>query len=175
MTQTECGFLHREAMVKRTLLPSYCCFLLLAGCVSVGNPDLSDDATIARIMVGETTKEQVTALLGRPADQRSTEIGEATREWWSYSYASATINPLEYLLLYGLWINGIGLYDTRYDLRLLFDDKGIVSSLSLLTTAYDMGGPTSAMRVTGIADNTIGVAGPSGRTIRFVDKVEYRD
>jgi hypothetical protein len=32
----------------------------------------------------------------------------------------------------------------------------------------------SAMQVTGIAD-TIGVAGPSGRTIRFVDKVDYQD
>ena len=167
-----------ERMVKRSMRALWqgsCCFLLLAGCVSIGNPDLADDATMARITAGETTKQQVGILLGQPADQGAIQIADATREWWSYSYASATINPLEYILLYGFWTNGIGLYDSRYDLRLSFDDKGIVNSLSLLTTSYDMGGPTSAMRVTAIADNTIGVAGPSGRTIRFVDKVEYRD
>jgi hypothetical protein len=165
-------------MVKRsmrTLWQGYSCFLLLVGCVSIGNPGLTDDATIARITVGETTKQQVGMLLGQPADQGAIQIADATREWWSYSYASTTINPLEYILLYGFWTNGIGLYDIRYDLRLSFDDKGIVSGLSLLSTSYDMGGPMSAMRVTGIADNTIGVAGPSGRTVRFVDKVEYRD
>ena len=52
---------------------------------------------------------------------------------------------------------------------------GIVSGLSFLKTSYDMGGPVHATLVTGIADNTIGGAGPAGRTVRFVDKVEYRN
>ena len=77
-------------------------------------------------------------------------------------------------MLYGLWTNGIGLFDTRYDLFLSFDYKGIVSGLSLLKTSYDMGSPVRSTRVTAVADNTIGVAGPTGRTVRFVDKVEYR-
>ena len=114
-------------------------------------------------------------LLGRPADQRSIELGVATREWWAYEYATAAINPLDYIFLYGFWTNGIGLFDSRYDLKLSFNDKGVVSGLSLLTTSYEMGGPVSTMQVTGTADRTIGVAGPAGRTVRFVDKVEYRD
>lgn len=150
-------------------------YMWLAGCVAIGNSTLADEKAMDRITVGETTKAEIMTFLGPPADQRSIKIGDATRESWFYSYASATINPLEYLLLYGLWTNGIGLFDTRYDLFLSFDYKGIVSGLSLLKTSYDMGGPVNIMRVTGIADNTIGVAGPSGRTIRFVDKVEYRD
>jgi hypothetical protein len=151
------------------------CVLLLAGCVSVGNPNLADDAMMGRIRVGETTKQEIEALLGRPAEQRSIEISEATREWWSYEYATARINPLDYIFLYGFWTNGIGLFDTRYDLKLSFNYKGIVNGLSLATTSYEMGGPVSTMQVTGTADRTIGVAGPAGRTVRFVDKVEYRD
>jgi hypothetical protein len=149
--------------------------VLLAGCVSIGNRQVADETTIGHIKVGETTKDEIAALLGRPADQRTIEMGGAAREWWSYDYATATINPLEYILLYGFWTNGIGLFDNRYDLKLFFNDKGIVNGLSWLTTSYDMGGPVNTMQVTATADRTIGVAGPAGRTVRFVDKVEYRE
>jgi hypothetical protein len=148
---------------------------LFGGCVSIGNPILADEAILAHIKVGETTKQEVATLLGRPTDQRSIEIGEATREWWSYEYASAGINPLEYIFLYGLWTNGVGMFDTRYDLKLSFNHNNIVNGLSWSTTHYDMGGPLRAMQVVDTADRTIGVAGPAGRTVRFVDKVEYRD
>ncbi|MGE0277155.1 MAG: hypothetical protein AB7G68_21405 [Nitrospiraceae bacterium] len=147
---------------------------LLAGCVAIGSPELADEKAMDRITVGETTKADIVTFLGPPPERRSIEIGHATRESWSYSYASATINPLEYLLLYGLWTNGIGLFDTRYDLFLSFDYKGVVSGLSLLKTSYDMGSPVRSTHVTAVADNTIGVAGPTGRTVRFVDKVDYR-
>ncbi|MEX5220066.1 MAG: hypothetical protein NW701_19770 [Nitrospira sp.] len=147
---------------------------LLAGCVAIGSPELADEKAMDRITVGETTKADIVTFLGPPAERRSIEIGHATKESWSYSYASATINPLEYLLLYGLWTNGIGLFDTRYDLFLSFDYKGVVSGLSLLKTSYDMGSPVRSTHVTAVADNTIGVAGPTGRTVRFVDRVDYR-
>ncbi len=161
-------------IVKQMLGHGVLC-LLLAGCVEIGNRNLTDETLMGRITVGETNKQDITTLLGQPDSARSIDIGEATRESWSYSYASATINPLEYLLLYGFWTNGIGSFDTRYDLFVSFDFKGIVSGLSFLTTSYDMGGPVHATRVTGVADNTIGVAGPAGTTVRFVDKVEYRN
>lgn len=154
---------------------AYCGILLATGCVSIGNRQVADETTIGQIKVGETTKNEVATLLGQPADQRSIEIGGAARESWSYEYATATINPLEYIFLYGFWTNGIGLFDTRYDLKLSFNYKGIVSGLSWLTTSYEMGGPVSTMQVSATADRTIGVAGPSGRTVRFVDKVDYRD
>ena len=162
-------------IVTRAWLVGCCCVVLLAGCVSIGNRQVADETTIGHIKVGETTKDEVAALLGRPADQRTIEIGGAAREWWSYEYATATINPLEYIFLYGFWTNGIGLFDNRYDLKLSFNDKGIVRGLSWVTTSYEMGGPVSTMQVSATADRTIGVAGPAGRTVRFVDKVEYRD
>src|SRR5262245_24669735 len=94
--------------------------LLLAACVSTGNSDLASDQTVNQLKVGQTNKQQVRSLLGDPNSQHAIEMGEATREWWYYSYASATINPIEYILLYGFFFNGIGLYDVRHDLGVFF-------------------------------------------------------
>lgn len=73
--------------------------LLLAGCVSAGHSGLADQAALAQIMVWETTRQQVLALLGEPSASRVTEHAGAAREWWAYSYSTATINPLDYLFL----------------------------------------------------------------------------
>lgn len=148
--------------------------LLLAGCVSTGNSELANDATIAQIKVGETTKEQVASLLGEATIQRSVEMRGWTTEWWAYSYAASTINPLDYLLLYGFFFNGIGLYDTRYDLSLFFDHRGIVRSISRLKTDYDMGRPFASMRVSSVVNTTIGFPAGGREPIRFEDRLEYR-
>lgn len=77
--------------------------LLLSGCVSIGNSDLASDQTMANIQVGETTRQQVMNLLGEPDGQMLIEMGGSTREWWSYTHASAVINPIDFILLYGLF------------------------------------------------------------------------
>jgi outer membrane protein assembly factor BamE (lipoprotein component of BamABCDE complex) len=148
--------------------------VLLAGCVSTGNSNLADDRTMEQIQVGKTTKQQVTSLLGDPASQRSIEMGGWTREWWGYSYASATINPLDYLLLYGFFYNGLGLYDTQYDLGVYFDHRGIVSSLSTLKTDYDMGGPLTSPRVSTVAGTLMGFPETAREPVRFEIKMESR-
>ncbi len=101
-------------------------------------------------------------------------MGRRTREWWAYSYGSSVINPLEYLLLYGFFFNGIGLHDTRYDLSLFFDHRGIVSSVSSLKTEYDMGSPVTSLRVPSVANYTIGFPGAAKEPVRFEDRMEYR-
>lgn len=161
--------------MTRALWSAFGCVLLLAGCVSAGNPHVTNDATLALIRVGETTKSQVLALLGLPEDQRSIEMAQSTKEWWRYTYATAVINPLDYLLLYGFWVNGIGTFDHQYDLSLYFDDKGVVSSLSLLSTSYDLGGPVHQIQVSSSREMAISRAGPTGATVRFVDAMEYRE
>jgi len=148
--------------------------LLLAGCVSTGNSDLASDQTMAQIKVGETTKQQVAALLGEPASQRTIEMGGWTREWWSYNHAASVINPLDYIFLYGFFFNGIGLYDTRYDVGVFFDHQGIVSSLSRLKTDYDMGRPFSSKRVASVANKTMGFPEASKAPVRYEDKAEYQ-
>ena len=148
--------------------------LLLAGCVSVGNSSLAEQATLGQIKVGQTTRQQVLALLGEPVQARRTEHAGLAREWWAYERASSVINPFEYLLLYGFWTNGVGLFDTRQDLHVFFDANGIVRSFTLQTTSYDMGSPLSAMHVTSTAAHTMLVGGRTDRPIGFTDKMEYR-
>jgi outer membrane protein assembly factor BamE (lipoprotein component of BamABCDE complex) len=148
--------------------------LWVTGCVSTGNSNLADNQTMAQITVGKTTKQQVASLLGDPSNQRSIEMGGWTREWWGYSYASAKINPLEYLLLYGFLYNGVGLYDTQYDLGVYFDHRGIVSSLSTLKTDYDMGSPFTSPRVSTVAGTMMGFPETAREPVRFEIKMESR-
>lgn len=147
--------------------------LLVFGCVSTGNSDLASDETMAKIQVGETTTNQVMDLLGKPDRQMTTEMGGSTKEWWSYTYASAVINPIDYILLYGFWFNGIGMYDTEYDVGVFFD-QGVVSSLSRLKTDYDMGRPFSTLQVSSGSSNTMGSAVPDKKLIIYEDRMEVR-
>ena len=136
--------------------------MLLAGCVSAGNELLLNEATVGQIKAGETTKAQVTALLGEPTYQRSTLVSGYTYEWWSYSLATSTINPLEYILLVGFFFNGIGLPDERRDLHLSISPDGIVTGLYQQVTAYDMGGLFSPLSVTSRTKTSVGL--PNQRT-----------
>ena len=144
------------------------------GCVSTGNSDLADDQTMAKITVGDTNKQQVTSFLGTPDSRRAIEVGGGTREWWSYTYASATINPVDYILLYGFFFNGIGLYDTRYDVEVFFDPNGIVSSLSRMKTDYDMGGPFASLQITSVGNITTRISEMSKEPVHFEERMESR-
>lgn len=148
--------------------------LLFTGCVALGNADLADDAMIARIHVGETTKQQVAALLGEPTDRRSTELLGYTHEWFHYRYTVSTINPLEYLFLFGFLVNGIGLPDTHYELHVFFDPNGTVTGLARQTTAYDMGGPFIPLRVTSLTATAASFAGRPGGPMLFKDTIEFQ-
>jgi hypothetical protein len=118
--------------------------------------------------------QQVASLLGEPDSRRVIVLGGAAREWWSYAYASAAINPIEYLLLYGLFFNGIGTYDTRYDLGVFFDQRGLVTGLSRTKTDYDMGRPFSSGQVTGLSEKVLGYPEFTKDPIRFTDRSEFR-
>jgi len=133
--------------------------MLLGGCLSFGNEMLLDETTVAQIKAGETTKAQVTALLGEPTYQRSTQVFGYTYEWWSYKVTTSTINPLEYILLVGFFFNGIGLPDERRDLHLSINPDGIVTGLHQQVTAYDMGGLFSPLSVTSRTKTSAGLQG----------------
>ncbi len=159
--------------MKRRMLVGLSCFLL-AGCVSFGDSSLLNEATIAQIKVGQTTKDQVVALLGEPTDRRSAGLSGYTHEWWAYSLSTSTINPLEYLFLVGFFFNGIGLPDTRRDLNLVFSPDGIVTGLFQQTTSYDMGGPLIPLSVTSDSISTVGFPGqPTGPT-RYADQLHVQ-
>ena len=149
--------------------------MVLSGCVSIGNSNLASDETMEHIQVGETTRQQVMNLLGEPDSQIMIDVRGSTREWWSYTYASAVINPIDYILLYGLLFNGIGLYDTRYDVGVFFDYRGIVSSLSRVQTDYDMGGPFTSLHVSNVSNKTMGFSEPAKRPVHYEDRMEFRN
>ena len=85
------------------------------------------------------------------------------------------INPIDYMLLYGLFFNGIGLYDTRYDVGIFFDHRGVVSSLSRIKTDYDMGNPFASLHVSSVSNKTMGFSKPSKQPVRYEDRMEFRD
>ena len=146
--------------------------MLLAGCVSVGNERLLDETTVAQIKAGETTKAQVTTLLGEPTYQRSTQVSGYTYEWWSYNVATSTINPLEYILLVGLFFNGLGLPDERRDLHLSISPDGIVTGLHQQVTAYDMGGPFSPLSVTSRTRTSVGLPSQPSDPTQYEGKMQ---
>jgi outer membrane protein assembly factor BamE (lipoprotein component of BamABCDE complex) len=147
--------------------------LVLSACVSTGHSELASDETMAHVQVGETTKQEIMVLLGQPDGQLTTEMTGFTREWWSYSYASAVIDPLDYMLLYGLWFNGIGMYDTRYDVAMVFDHRGVLSSLSRTKTDYDMGRPFASGQVSSVSSKTIGFPEAGKQPMTFEDKLQF--
>ena len=149
--------------------------LVLSGCLSIGHSDLASDQTMASIRVGETTREQVMNVLGEPDSQMLIDVRGSRREWWSYTYASAVVNPIDYILLYGLFFNGIGMYDTRYDVGVFFDHRGVVSSLSRLKTDYEMGGPFASLHVSSVSDKTMGFSEPATQSVHYADRMEFQN
>jgi hypothetical protein len=164
--------IHRHSVSLSHWLIVSC--VVLSGCVSVGNSRVASDQIMADIHVGETTRDQVKNLLGEPDSQISVDIGGSTREWWSYTYASAVINPIEYLLLYGLFFNGIGMFDTRYDVGVFFDHHEVVRSLSRVKSDYDMGSPFAPLRVSSVSNKTTGSPEPGRQSIHYEDTIEFR-
>lgn len=131
----------------------------LAGCISTGDARLFNDATVAQIKPGETTKGQVIALLGEPTYQREATMSGHAYEWWGYAAEQSTVNPLDYLLLVGLFFNGIGTPDDRRDLHLFFDPDGVLTHVHQQMTAYETGGLWSSLNVTSKTTNVLGRGG----------------
>ena len=124
------------------------CALALAGCISLGNDHLLNDSTMTQIKPGETTKAQVSSLLGEPDYRRQTTMAGHTYEWWAYDAERSVVNPLEYLLLVGFFFNGIGTPDDRWDLHLFIDPDGVVTHVHRQKTGYDTGSIISSQNIT---------------------------
>lgn len=70
-------------------------------------------------------------------------------------------------------MNGFGLFDVRHDVQVFFDPAGTVRSLSIQTTAYEIGGPFQSLRVSSTATVTMTYGGRSGAPISFTDRAEF--
>jgi outer membrane protein assembly factor BamE (lipoprotein component of BamABCDE complex) len=148
--------------------------VFLTGCISIGNERLADDALVAKIKAGETTKDQVASLLGEPARKRSSISMGYTHEWWSYTYSSYMGNPWSYVLPYEFFVNGIGTPDVQRELDIFYGPDGTVTTRSLVTTSYELSGPYSWSKVESTAKVEALPSG-LGTPVQFEDKVGYQD
>jgi outer membrane protein assembly factor BamE (lipoprotein component of BamABCDE complex) len=148
--------------------------VFLTGCISIGNERLADDALVAKIKAGETTKDQVASLLGEPARKRSSISMGYTHEWWSYTYSSYMGNPWSYVLPYEFFVNGIGTPDVQRELDIFYGPDGTVTTRSLVTTSYELSGPYSWSKVASTA-KVESLPSGLGTPVQFEDKVGYQD
>ncbi len=145
------------------------------GCaVSSGTAKLDSSDLPTQLKPGESTKDQVIALLGEPWKRRVVESKGYPHEWWEYEFKASTINPLDYLLLVGFFRNGIGAYDRETVLTIAFDTDGKIASLLYQQSSYDNGGMTSPTVVKSRAVTDIVPSRLAPRAVHYEDSLEAR-
>jgi hypothetical protein len=82
--------------------------LVMAGCATVGNPAVKDEAIVDQILVGTSQKADVSRLLGKPTSTSVMNHNGMVREWWIYSDAKHETNPLMYVPVIGLFVMASG-------------------------------------------------------------------
>lgn len=91
----------KNSIRKTVAAFSLSCFLGLAGCASGGNESIKNEtaASVAqKIHDGVTTKEQVRALFGDPAQTGFTDSGH---EQWQYAFTDTHDSAMNFIPLYG--------------------------------------------------------------------------
>ena len=150
--------------------------LWLIGCVSMGNNSLRNDSALQQIVVGKSVRSDVHQILGEPRERRSIPLGPVTDkvsyEWWGYSYSRSVINPLDYLLLVGFFVNGIGLPDMQRDVQIFFEPDGTVRSVRDQTTHYDLGVIRENRVASSIKTETLLTPLRRDRAIRYEERVD---
>jgi outer membrane protein assembly factor BamE (lipoprotein component of BamABCDE complex) len=74
---------------------------MIIGCASVGRP--IDQAAADKIVKGQTTREQVGAMLGSP--DRIAKLGNGDTMYY-YSYARASAKPASFIPIFGPLVGG---------------------------------------------------------------------
>jgi outer membrane protein assembly factor BamE (lipoprotein component of BamABCDE complex) len=110
----------------------------LISCTTVDNPALLEEERLQQIRLGETTKAQVEALLGRPMTMSQTLIDGGQIETWIYNYGRAETNPLLFVPIIGLGvaISGNGITAEGRSLIVGFAPNGTVRTLTRSKSQY---------------------------------------
>ena len=111
------------------------CVLLFSGCSSVRGPKI-DSSTLYKIKVGETTKQDVVTLLGKPMDIEHTENNE---ESYLYEKVLTKANVPVYCTVGEIFLIGFFIPECYKDhltnevtrLNIIFDEADIVKKRSL--------------------------------------------
>ena len=107
--------------------------LVLAGCASSGNQQLSKESETSvqsKLQEGKTTKAEVNTF-GSPDAVSYTDGGN---EIWKYSFAKVKVNGTSFIPFYGLFHNGTN--GTKKELTILFKDD-VVAKYTMAESAIN--------------------------------------
>lgn len=100
------------------------CLVFLFGCASVGNKQIGEAGTVAKIEEGKSTKADVRSLVGQPTKINFKDNGN---EIWEYIYSKGQLRPATFVPVVS-WFAG-GVDTTASTLTVLFDEKGVVKKV----------------------------------------------
>jgi len=116
--------------------------LLLTACATSGNPAVLDQTIVDQIKIGQSTKEDVQRLFGKPTTTSVSQFNNFQSEVWAYGYAKHETNPLIYFPVIGLFVIAAGGWSEHESgsVAVSFDKEGIVRSMSKYKSGITMGG-----------------------------------
>lgn len=98
--------------------------LVLPGCYSLGNPRIAHPDTVSLIVPGQSTKDEVRELVGRPT---KVDFDDEEREKWLYEYSLTKVSARQLIPVVG-WFAGPDV--ETHSLTVLFDDNGVVKKVA---------------------------------------------
>lgn len=98
--------------------------LLLAGCATVGNKQITNDELVSKIKIGITTKAEVKQTLGEPTKVTFTDNNE---EIWDYIYARSQMRAASLIPVVGIFAGGADINNQTLTIR--FNKDGLVKEL----------------------------------------------
>lgn len=114
--------------------------LMLAGCVSSGNPSIANQTLVDQIKLDISTKEDVKRILGPPdsMSRSSTSSSQfpglpamatlANVEAWNYTHIDVDVDGATFIPIVGLFAGGATA--NINSLMVMFDDKGVVRHIT---------------------------------------------
>lgn len=100
------------------------CLVLLMGCATTGNVQISDSGTVSKIVEGKSTKADVRALVGEPT---KVNFDSNKNEIWEYVYKKGSVKPATFIPIVGLFAGGADVSGNT--LTILFDKNGVVEKV----------------------------------------------
>lgn len=104
----------------------FCLFaaLLLGGCMSLGNKQITNDETVSQIKNGESTQSDVKTKIGEPSKITFTDNGE---EIWDYTYTRSQMRAATFIPIAGALVGGTDMETQTLTIR--FNKDGIVKEI----------------------------------------------
>lgn len=98
--------------------------IFLVGCASYGNKQITDDNKVSQIVIGQSTKAEVRAVVGAPNKVTLTDNDE---EIWEYTYLRYQTRASTFVPVVGLFTGGADTSTKTLTVR--FTTTGIVKSI----------------------------------------------